>query len=215
MRSLARQSAMIALAAASVIVPNRAHAQVEAPPRDTASHVSSALQPGDVVRLRIWREPDLSGEFPVDETGMVVFPKLGPIRVENESPQELKTDLVAGYGKYLKDPAIEVTMLRRVNVLGAVVHPGVFPVDPTMTISDVLALAGGATPDGNRYRADLLRDGKRLPVELASTDRIADLPIRSGDQLFVPERSWASRNQGIIAATISASVSLLIVVFRH
>lgn len=174
-----------------------------------------ALLPGDIVRLRIWREPDLSGEFPVDETGVVVFPKLGAIDVQNVSPEALKARLLAAYAAYLKDPAIEVTMLRRVNVLGAVVHPGVFPVDPTMTISDVLALAGGATPDGNRYRADLIRNGKRLPIELATTDRIADVAIRSGDQLFVPERSWASRNQGIIAATISASVSLLIVLFRR
>lgn len=217
MSRLLRTLTPTAVAVVVAVTPMLLLAQAPATPEPSVHAAASmpGLLPGDIVRLRIWREPDLSGEFPVDESGTVVFPKLGPLKVESESPQELTAALVSRYSRYLKDPSIEITLLRRVNVLGAVVHPGVFPIDPTMTVSDVLALAGGATPDGDRYRADLLRDGKRLPIELASSDRVADLPIRSGDQLFVPERSWASRNQAIIAATISASVSLLIVLLRR
>lgn len=206
---------VMACAVASVGNAHTAVAQTDSSSVLAPVRVPPALLPGDIVRLRIWREPDLSGEFPVDESGLVVFPKLGPRRVVNESPMALRDSLVAGYSKYLKDPAIEVTLLRRVNVLGAVMHPGVFPVDPTMTISDVLALAGGATPDGNRYFAELIRDGRRVPIELTSSDRVADIPVRSGDELFVPERSWVSRNQGIIAATITATVSLIIVLIRR
>lgn len=173
----------------------------------------AALQPGDLVRLQIWREPDLSGQFIVDESGVVTFPKLGPMNVANQSTTSLRTLLVERYQEYLRNPSIEVTLLRRVNILGAVKSPGLYPVDPTMTIADAVALAGGATPDGNRREIELLRGGQRIAVKLADAVRIADLPLRSGDQLFIPERSWISRNPGLLATAVSAGVSLIIAVF--
>src|ERR1700677_767450 len=51
---------------------------------------SATLLPGDIVRLRIWREPDLSGDFPVDERGTVVFPKIGPTAVAAMTTDSLK-----------------------------------------------------------------------------------------------------------------------------
>jgi len=186
-------------------------AQVPAPPVTTSP--GAGLHPGDIVRLRIWREPDLSGDFPVDGTGVVTFPKLGTMRVTEESTESLRSKLVSGYQVFLRNPSIEVMLLRRVNILGAVRNPGLYPVDPTMTIADVVALAGGATPDGNRRRIELLRQGQRLDVQLADAVRIADLPLRSGDQLFIPERSWIARNPGLIATALSAGVSLIIATF--
>lgn len=209
------------LVLAALLVASRTALAQQSDPRADAVQAAVAIQPspkllpGDVVRLRIWREPDLSGEFPVDETGTVTFPKLGAMNVASMPTDSLKNALLERYSQYLRNPAIEITILRRVNVLGAVIHPGLYPVDPTMTIADVLALAGGATPDGNRSRADLLRGGKRVAVRLAVSDRVADLPMQSGDQLFVPERSWVSRNQGVIAASISATVSLIIALYRR
>ena len=207
---------LLLAAVALLAVSPGAHAQNPAPAGSAIdSQGSPRLLPGDVVRLRIWREPDLSGEYPVDENGMAIFPKLGPMRVDSISTDSLKSVLLSGYTQYLRNPSVEITILRRVNVLGAVIHPGLYPADPTMTIADVLAMAGGATPDGDRSRADLIRGGERLPVRLAVSDRVADLPMRSGDQLWVPERSWVARNQGLIAAAISASVSLFIALYRR
>ncbi len=76
-----------------------------------------APAPGDVVRLKIWREPDLSGDYTVDEDSIAVFPKIGPMHVGDLAPGELKAQLLSGYARYLQDPAVEVTFLRRVNVL--------------------------------------------------------------------------------------------------
>lgn len=174
---------------------------------------SSGIQPGDIIRLQIWREPDLSGEFAVDQAGTVTFPMLGPVSITNETAVSLKARLVTAYQEYLRNPSIEVTLLRRINILGAVKTPGLYPVDPTMTIADALALAGGATPDGNRHEIELIRGGQRTTVKLADALRISDLALRSGDQLFVPERSWISRNPGLIATAVSAGVSLIIAVF--
>jgi len=182
---------------------------------DTATADRGAmLRPGDVLRLRIWREPDLSGEFGVDERGMVVFPKLGARAVTSITADSLTAELVRDYAVYLRNPSIEITVLRRVNVLGAVKMPGIYPADPTMTVGDVLALAGGVTPQGRGDRVEHYRNGVRVSPPLAERVSLADTPIRSGDQIFVPERSWLSRNPGILAAVIGATVSLVIALSR-
>lgn len=166
------------------------------------------------MRLRIWREPDLSGDYPVDEQGVVVFPLIGPRTVTDISPDSLKRDLIEAYAVYLRHPSIDVVLLRRVNVLGAVARPGLYSVDPTMMVADVIALAGGTTPIGNPDEIQLVRDGRTITTRLSQRARLAELSIRSGDQFYVPERSWIARNSNIVAAAITATVSLIIALAR-
>ena len=196
-----------AVGAQSVSTPA---ASPSGPAPSSARDSLSALRPGDVVRLRIWREPDLSGDFPVDETGTVVFPKIGALHVLNDSPKSLKSRLVSAYQVYLRNPSVDVILLHRVNVLGAVRNPGLYQVDATMVFADVIAAAGGATPQGLPDKAQLIRDGVTVTTQITRRTRVADLPIRSGDQLFIPERAWAARNSNVVAAAITASVSLVI-----
>lgn len=174
-----------------------------------------ALQPGDAVRLRIWREPDLSGDFPVNENGVATLPKLGAISVVRHSVPDLTAMLMSEYATYLRNPSIEVVPLRRVNVSGSVQKPGLYLVDPTMTVADALTQAGGVSSDGKKDRVDLLRDGKRLNVGLLQDTRIGDAPIRSGDKLYVPQRSWISRNPWIVGAAVSATTTIIIAATRH
>ena len=184
-----------------------------APAPIPASDSVQDIRPGDVVRVRIWREPDLSGEYPVNDMGVAVFPKLGDVQATSVTPDALRDTLRAKYDVYLRNPTIEVTVLKRLTILGAVVHAGVFPVDPTMTISDALALAGGSTALGSPTNAYLVRDGSRVPVHLNLTDRVADLPVRSGDEIYVPERSWISRNANVVAASIAAATSIIVALY--
>src|ERR1700734_1429358 len=132
---LAGNGAVCAIAAQGSTAVAEAPAPAAGVARDSDAG-SAMLLPGDIVRLRIWREPDLSGDFPVDERGTVVFPKIGPTPVLQMTTDSLKRLLVTTYSQYLRDPAIEVTFLRRVTILGAVKNPGLYPVDPTMTVSD-------------------------------------------------------------------------------
>ena len=167
------------------------------------------VQPGDVVKLWVWREEELSGEFLVPESGIVVFPKIGAQQVTERPMPDVRDALLMEFQKYLRNPSVEITFLRRVNVLGAVRKPGVYPLDPTMTVAMALAMAEGTTPEGRTDRVELLRDGERLVANITQRTRIAELPIRSGDQLFVPERSWISRNSAFVAALVSGGFSLL------
>jgi polysaccharide biosynthesis/export protein len=182
-------------------------------PRETAAAAAATadpLHPGDVVRVRIWREPDLSGEFTVDPDGVVVFPKLGPLHVTGYSAATLRERLVRDYGEFLNHESIELTLLRRLQVLGAVRNPGLYPVDGTMTVTDVLALAGGATPQGNPRRVELIRGSARVTARLSEDAPLAGSPMRSGDQLFVPERSWLSRNTGVVAGVATAGAGIIV-----
>jgi len=175
----------------------------------------SALYPGDVVRLKIFREPDLSGDYDVNAQGIAVFPKVGSISVIDIGADSLQRLLVNTYSKYLVDPAIEVIPLRRVTVLGAVKNPGLYPVDPTLTVAHVIALAGGATSDGNQKKLELIRGGQKLKVELTTRDTVATTPIRSGDEIYVPERSWLVRNGYVIGAAIGATGFIVTAIINH
>src|SRR2546423_13385564 len=160
------------LAGLLALASNPALAQTSSSLPTTTVAVSDLLAPGDVVRLRIWREPDLSGDFSVDENGVATFPKIGPLKVSQESPASLKDKLLNEYAVYLRNPSVEVTMLRRINVLGAVQKPGLYPVDATMTIADALAAAGGATSMGDQHRVELFRGGTQVSEKIHTATRI-------------------------------------------
>ena len=182
-------------------------------PRAT-SDSADVVRPGDLIRLKIWREPDMSGDIAVDEAGVAALPRLGALSVANLPADSLKRMLIRSYAKYLRDPAIDITVMRRVTVLGEVRTPNVYHVEPTMTVADAVALAGGTTPEGKQNQVELRRRGGGEPVKLSQRSRLADTPLRSGDELYVPQRSWVSRNAGLVVAGVSTTVSLLYFVFR-
>jgi protein involved in polysaccharide export with SLBB domain len=180
------------------------------------SAISTSLGPGDFIVLKIWREPDLSDTVKVDNDGVAVFPKLGPIEVTGIRPDSLDRLLVSRYSQYLQNPSIRVSILRRITIWGAVTRPGPYPVDLTMTIPDALALAGGATSEGKANKVELRRGSSRTVVDLSGgTRRVGDLSLRSGDQLFVPQRSWLGRNAGLVVATLGTVTSLVWLIARN
>jgi len=176
----------------------------------TAANIAGGtnyLEPGDVIRLRVWPDEKISGEYRVDTDGMVAFPWVGMTRVTDKDPSELKAELLREYARYLRDPAIEVTYLRRVVIGGAVYRPSVYWIDPTMTIRDALMQAGGATPAGRTDRIEVIRDGETVMARLREDLPIVESPVRSGDQLYVPERGWFARNTGAAVGIGSALLS--------
>lgn len=218
-----KSSIFALLTAALLTVPFTAASAQGGPPRVTAAVADvpgaapslDPIRPGDVIRLRVWREPDLSGEFPVDLSGQVTLPKLGAMHVATAPGDSLRAVLVAAYGRFLRQASVDVTVLRRVRVAGAVRTPGLYTVDPTITIGDVLVLAGGATPEGDVRRVRLVRDGARVGGALSRDANLGAVAIRSGDQLEVPERAWASRNVGAIGAIIGSSAFLVSALLRR
>ncbi len=175
-----------------------------------------ALRPGDVVRLRIYLEPDLSGDFPVNEKGVVALPRLGELQISDWPADSIRPRLTRGFGEYLRNPIVEVTLLRRIAIYGFVIKPGLYPVDPTMTVQEALALAGGAVTDGQKDRVQVIRDNKRIDTSLGMGTPLTQLRLQSGDQLYVPEMSWWSRNgRFVLPSVIGAAATVAAVLIRH
>jgi protein involved in polysaccharide export with SLBB domain len=206
---------LVAVALSAAAAGEEAAAQTPASDRVSAdASDSSALRPGDLIRLRVWREPDLSGDFPVDEAGVAVLPEIGPLAVASTPANIVKDSIVRRLESYLTHPAVDVALLRRVQVTGAVQKPGLYHVDATMTVADALALAGGITSSGRSDRVEITREGQKLPGKVSGRTLISRWSVRSGDQLYVPERSWISRNPATILGALSALTAIVYTVSR-
>jgi polysaccharide export outer membrane protein len=168
------------------------------------------VRPGDVVRLTVWRHPDLTDEFPVNQYGTVVIPKLGEIDVTGETHRSLRARVIDGLKETVVSPSIEVVVLKRVRVLGEVQKPSVLFLDPTMTVADALALAGGTTSQGRQGAVILRRDGTALFANLQVDTRLSDARIRSGDELVVPQRNWLDRNSGPLIGSSVGFIGILV-----
>jgi polysaccharide export outer membrane protein len=203
--TVARRAAIrLLLLAAPIWVASaaRAHAQT------IVQQSSTSLRPGDSLRVRVWREPDLSGVFMVDEHGDLTFPKLGRRSVLNVPIDSIRARVQREYAEFVRDASVEITPLYRVRVNGAVRNPGLFTVDPTMSVGDAIGLAGGVSPQGRNDRVDLVRDGRRIATSVSPSSRLVELALRSGDELNVPERAWLSRNTGLLLGGMSTLASL-------
>lgn len=163
-----------------------------------------ALQPGDMLRLKIWREPDLSGDFLVDEHGQATLPRLGETTVTGISTDQLKSQLTDAYREYLNNPSIEITPLRRISVVGAVRNPGVYRIDPSVTLGAAVNVAGGPDNQAKRNVIELRRGATHQRVDLGHHPELATLPLQSNDQIYIPERSWLSQNATWFVSTLVA-----------
>ena len=152
----------------------------------------------------------MSGEFPVNADGRVVLPRLGEIAISGVPADSLQSFLTDKYRVYLNNPSIEVVLLRRVTITGAVRNPGVYPLMTTMTVADALALAGGPAEDGKRDKVEIRRDDRVVDADLRANRTIADSPIQSGDELYVPSKTWLGRNPWVLSGVLSALTAVIV-----
>ncbi len=182
--------------------------------QESVSTVDLILMPGDVIEVAIWREEDLSGQFLVDSDGYVTLPLLGQRAVTGSSWHTVRDRLLEAYREELRNPSIELTPLRRIYVLGEVNEPGLYPVDPTVSLAGAVAMAGGASPEGDLRNLRVVRGGALVLDGIRSETALASLDVRSGDEIFVGRRNWFSRNsQFVISAMLS--LSAIIVTFSR
>jgi polysaccharide export outer membrane protein len=192
-------AATVLLIIAATEISAQGSAGAAAPP---PAQAAGTVRPGDEIHVQIWREPELSGDFQVDESGVVVFPKIGPMKVTSEDPAALNERLRRAYSVYLVNPSIQTQVRRRINVLGSVKNPGLYPVDATITVADAISIAGGITPAGRTDVVEVRRTGETVYARLTGRELIGQTPLQSGDQLFVPQRGWISRNPGVVIAAL-------------
>lgn len=155
---------------------------------------------GDVFEVRVYGEEHLSGKYQVGSGGTVDYPFLGSVKVEGEDANAVAQKIASGLrdGGFLVDPHVsifvEVSTSRRVSVLGAVAKPGTLPLIAGMTVVQAVSQAGGFTPLASKDETVITRrvHGKleryKMRVSEISTGNAADVNLKSGDIIFVPER---------------------------
>jgi len=186
------------------------------PPADSMEPL--AVRPGDVVRIVVWGHQELSGEFPIDENYNLLYPLIGPINVRSLSVGQLRDRLNTDLAQLFQRPFIAVTPLFRVAVLGEVTRPGLYSADPTLTIFDLIALAGGPTHDANQSKMQLLRGGEdiRISLDAATIARstLRELGVRSGDQVVVPRKAFTFQDWSLLIQ-VASLVLLIYTVLRN
>lgn len=211
-----RTIAALLLLAIGLANPLTAQEPVSSEPVTVAlpAPASYSLQPGDVLSIEVWREPDLTGQFQVAEDGYVVLPLLGRIRAADMPIGELRNTLFERYSTELRNPSIVITPLRRIYVLGEVNAPGLYPVDPTISIAGAVAMAGGANGQGDLQNIRVVRADGQEQHGLRIDSPLAHSGIASGDQIFVGRRSWFDRNSTFVVSALLSVTSIVISLAR-
>jgi polysaccharide export outer membrane protein len=184
------------------------------PPRTGPLTADSAgpltLRPGDIVKIQVFGHEELSGEYPVDENHILLLPIIGEITVRDMPVPELRRRIRAEFGQLYTQSFVSIVPLFRVAVLGEVTRPGLYSVDPTMTIYDVLATAGGATRDAKGSGTRLIRAGQQVavPVEAEWLARatLRELGVRSGDQVVVPRKFFTANDWWILLTALNTAL---------
>jgi protein involved in polysaccharide export with SLBB domain len=200
----------LAMLGASAAPAQQSHEVPAAASPAPAAGAEATVRPGDQISVRIVREPEMSGVFTVSETGDAVLPRLGRIAVAELTAGELQDSLRSAYSVYLRDPSVEVTVLRRVGVQGEVRRPDIYMIDLTVTLRDLLAKAGGVTDAGNPNNIYIVRGDEQIRLGKDESARFRTAELRSGDQVVVGRRSWIALNPSVAVSTATGLVSFVI-----
>ena len=178
-------------------------------PTKAPVEMSYKIAPLDTLGIRVFKMPDLTGDYEVDLTGTISLPMIGTIQAADLTPVELKAELVQKLGeKYLEHPdvavAIKSSTRRNITVDGSVGHPGSYPVTGQTSLIQIVAQAGGTTPEANPRRIAIFREvgGKRQAAAFDLTairrGQSPDPTVYAGDIVVVDGSSTKAAQKQIL-----------------
>jgi polysaccharide export outer membrane protein len=203
-------SALLLIAPVGVSAPLVAQATTQvaaAPARDT----SVVLQPGDMVKVTVWRNAEMSGDFQVGVNGALRHPLYQEVPIAGVPLSEVEKRLTTFLERFVENPQLVVEPLFQVTVGGQVRTPNLYPLPRTTTIAQAIALAGGVTPDGRLDKVKLFRGGQQFEVDLTDpSGQWANEPIQSGDQLIVDKKSNVFRNIVLPLISMAGAIASIV-----
>ncbi len=175
---------MLAAAQATAPMATPASATGPADPKD----LNYRLGTDDKLRVIVFGETSLSGEFVISDTGEIAFPLIGNVHAAGltvaQFQEALRTKLADGY---LRDPRVsaEVENYRPFYILGEVQKPGEYPFTSGLTVLNAVATAGGFTYRANTKTVTVRHAGasKESPIRLTATSEVGP-----GDTIVIKER---------------------------
>ena len=155
---------------------------------DAAATTAPNLQPGEKIKVTVYGEDRLSGEYEIDPGGFVSLPLAGTVKAAGLSKQQLEAALTNKFrGEYLRDPkvTVEVSSFRPFYIMGEVTKPGEYPFKGGLNVVSAIALAGGSTYRASRSDVLIQHSGDSGFKEYPQSPAI---PVLPGDLIRVPER---------------------------
>lgn len=156
------------------------------------------LAPGDVLRLVVWKEPELTTDVFVRLDGRITVPLIGDVKAAGRTTEDLADEIRTRLRAFLEVPQVTLTVSQAVSarfyVIGEVTTSGAFPLNSRMTVTQALAVAGGFREFAKRDRIVILREvnGERKAIPFNFRDLAAgvnldqNIPLSSGDTIIVP-----------------------------
>jgi polysaccharide export outer membrane protein len=168
-----------------------------APAKPAASVSSSAYMvgPTDVLRVNVWREPELSVDVTVRLDGMITVPLLGDVPAAGRAPGDIAQSISQGVTRFVENARVTVAVAQansaRVYVVGRIARPGEFPLSGGMRVLQALALAGGLTDFAKADSIAVVRgDRSIIPVNykriVDGKETSQNIPLVAGDTIVVP-----------------------------
>lgn len=154
------------------------------------------IAPLDTLSVKVFKMPELSGDYEVDLTGQISLPLIGNVKAVNLTTAELDNKLTEQFGaKYLQNPDVSVgvksSTRASITVDGSVAKSGALPAVASMTLMQAVAQAGGISENGNPRRVAVFRqiDGQRQAAAFDLTaicrGEAQDPKIYAGDIIVV------------------------------
>jgi len=153
---------------------------------------------GDVLKIQVWREPRLSGEFVVRPDGKITFPLVNDVTAQGKTPLELKQILEKELAKFITAPVVTVVVQsvnsKNIFVLGKVNNPGKYPLTGPTTVLQALSQAGGLAEWAKGDDIVILRNenGKQIKIdfdydEVSKGENLEqNIFLKPGDTIIVP-----------------------------
>lgn len=148
----------------------------------------------DIILIRVWREPDLSGLVSVRPDGKINLLLVGEIDAADTTPVELESRISKAYEKVLKNPIVSLQVQKveskRYLLSGEVNKAGAFPLVRPMTVLEAITIAGGIREFGNGKKIIIMRGTERLKFnfnEVIKGKKLEqNIVLQSGDHIIVP-----------------------------
>ena len=178
---------LLTLSAAAQTAP-AATASTPAPAATQSAEKDYRLGVGDKVRIIVFNEPTLSGEFAVGDNGALSLPLIGDVTAGGRSVQEIVADIEGKFSDgYLRSPRVSMDVLtyRPFYILGEVSKPGEYPFSSGLTVMNAVARAEGFTYRANKRKVFIKRAGETDERLIALTPSLA---VEPGDTIRIGER---------------------------
>ena len=157
-------------------------------PTQAQTNTAYTLGTGDKLRINVFGQPELSGQFVVDGTGAISLPLIGQVVATGSSSQELETTIAEKLADgFLLEPrvSVEVTNYRPFYILGEVGRPGEYPFNSGLTVLNAVAAAGGFTYRANKKIVYIKSVGADQEVKYELNTNTV---VKPGDTLRISER---------------------------